>query len=132
MRLAAAIPIEVAKCVFPTPLFLMKTIFSFCLINCMVIKSNICYLLFKGWNSKSKPFISFRCRNAPTFTIDFTIFTSFCWFEIKFNLKDHIKQHFPVNEKNPFWKKVDQNGFFINRSMLCFYKKVWSFPNVVT
>ena len=46
--LAATIPIEVAKCVFPTPLEPKKTMVSFRSIKRKVSKSNICSLLMDG------------------------------------------------------------------------------------
>ena len=58
--LVLAIPIDVAKCVFPTPLGPKNTMFSCCSKKRREIKSKICCLLILGWKSKSNTSTSFR------------------------------------------------------------------------
>lgn len=65
---AASIPIEVAKCVFPTPGLPTKIIFSLFSINLKFLKSNIYSLFNVGWNEKSKSSNVFKNGNPAVLT----------------------------------------------------------------
>ena len=62
---------EVAKWVFPTPLFPIRIILLLFSKKRRLSKSKNCCLFILGWKSKSKSFISFRCGNPATLTIAF-------------------------------------------------------------
>lgn len=52
------------------------------------------------------------------------VITYYCNIEIKVDQKHLKNPYFMVNNKNPFKKKIDQNGFLSLKFKIGFYKKV--------